>query len=219
MNFVEDKGNQDVERTLSDEILSEARRKAELAVSQAETSAREEMEKAVHEAETGRDEVLREAGRTIDHARLVHESGLRLEKRMRRLKVQGALIDEVFAAAGSRLAGGKTPTGTVVLNLAVEAVLAMGGDAFVVRLTKADLASSKDAFPAALADEVRRKSGREIRVTVADEPVPEAAGIVVETPDGRERVDNTLAARLVRRKEEIRFDLAKLLFPEEEESA
>jgi V/A-type H+-transporting ATPase subunit E len=211
---VEDKGSRDVEKTLSDEILSEARRKAGLAVGHAETSAREAVEKAEHEARAHADEVLREARQTIEHARAVSDSSLRLEERMRRLKLHGELIDEVFAAADAQLAAGKGKTGTSLLDLAVEAVLAMEGDSFVVRLTQQDFVPQKDAFPAALAQEVRRKSGREVRVVVADEPVPQAAGVIVETTDGRERVDNTFAARLVRRKEELRFSLAKLLFPE-----
>jgi vacuolar-type H+-ATPase subunit E/Vma4 len=85
-------------------------------------------------------------------------------------------------------------------------------------MTKADLASMNDAFPAALAEGVRKKSGREIHVAVADEPTSQAGGVIVETTDGRERVDNTFAARLARMKEEVRFDVAKLLFPEEEDA-
>jgi V/A-type H+/Na+-transporting ATPase subunit E len=219
VNCVDDKGRSpDVEKALAAEILAEGRRKAALAVSQAEASARQTMEKAVQEARTQADRVLGEASRTIDHARAVSHSSLRLEERMNRIKLEGRLIEEVFAAADAQLAGGKGKTGTSVLGLAVEAVLAMAGDAFVVRMAQADLASLKDAFPASLAEEVRNKSGREIHVTVADEPTPQAGGVIVETTDGRERVDNTFAARLARMKEEVRFDVAKLLFTEEEEA-
>jgi V/A-type H+/Na+-transporting ATPase subunit E len=208
----------DVEKALAAEILAEARSKAAAAVGQAEASAREAMEKAVGEARTQADQVLGEARRSIAHARAVSDSSLRLEERMNRIKLQGELIEEIFAAADAQLAGGKGKAGTSVLALAVEAVLAMEGDAFVVRMTQADLASLKDAFPASLADEVRRKSGREIRVVVADEPTPRAGGVIVETTDGRERVDNTFPARLARMKEGVRFDVAKILFPEEEEA-
>jgi V/A-type H+-transporting ATPase subunit E len=219
VNCVDDKGRSpDVEKNLAAEILAEARRKAALAVSQAEASARETMEKAVQEARTQADQVLRDARQTVGHARAVSGSGLRLEERMNRLKLEGRLIEEVFAAAFAQLAGGKGKAGTSVLDLAVEAVLAMEGDAFVVRMTKADLASMKDAFPAALAEGVRKKSGREIHVAVADEPTSQAGGVIVETTDGRERVDNTFAARLARMKEEVCFDVAKLLFPEEEDA-
>jgi len=213
-------GHRDVEKVLSEEILAEARRKAERAVTRAQLEGEKLVESAVKDAEALRHAVLEETRRRIERERQVFDSSLRLEERMRRLKTQGALIDEVFASAHLKLAAGKSKMETVVVNLAVEAVLAMKGSAFVVHLPPlgaADLESMKNTLPGAVAAAVRSASaGREVHLTVANTPAPIDHGVIVESEDGRERVDNSFATRLARMKGELRFDVAKLVFPEKE---
>lgn len=235
---MENKEHQDVEKILIEEILADARRKAERTVSRAEREGEKLVEGAAKDAETLREHVLHETQERIGRERRVSLSSLRLEERMRRLKTQGELIEEVFAQALGRLKGeqrdrragetGKIPPltsspapkdpATVVRRLAVEAVLAMSPDAsgFVLHLTERDLESMKNTLPDEVAAAVRQESGREVHVTTAPTARPIEGGVIVETEDGRERVDNSFVTRLSRMKEELRFDIAELLFPEKE---
>ncbi len=203
----------DTEKVLSDEILTDARRRAERTVKRAETEGRKLLEQALAEAGAAGDAERREVERRLARDRQVFEASLLQEERMRRLAAQGKLIDEAFAEALKRLAsreGGNYPK--VVRDLAVEAILAMRGDAFVLRLAKTDADALRPGLPGEVAAAVREKSGRAVTVTVSGEAGAFDAGVVVEAADGRQRVDNSFAGRLRRLRGELRFDVADALF-------
>ncbi|HUU43550.1 MAG TPA: V-type ATP synthase subunit E family protein [Planctomycetota bacterium] len=208
------------EDVLRDEILGDARRRAERTVKRAERDAGKTVEEAVKRAEAVRDRALDTARRRIARDGQVFASSLALEERMRRLKTQGALLVEVFDGAVERLRRreGFDP-GAVVREFAVEAVLAMTGDAFVLRLAKPDLDAMKPTLDVDTVEAVRKASGRQVTVTVAQEPVDIAAGVVVESADGSQQVDGSLTGRLDRLREELRFEVAGHLFPDAADAA
>jgi len=209
---VEEKKTDDVEKVLSDEILADARRRAERTVKRAEREGQKLIDRTLKKVEAVRKRVLRQTERRGERERHVFESGLTLEERMRRLRTQGQLLDEVFEKALERLRDrGSRDDRQVIRRLAVEAVLAMTGDAFVLRLAKDDLGEMKKGLPDEVAVAVRKQSDREVNVAVADRAAPIGGGVVVETSDGRQSFDNSFAGRLRRMKEELRFEVADVL--------
>jgi V/A-type H+/Na+-transporting ATPase subunit E len=62
----------------------------------------------------------------------------------------------------------------------------------------------------AVASAVKRLSGRS-RVTIDDEPIETIGGVVLTTPDGSVRFDNTFEARLERMKPVLRKEVAAVL--------
>ena len=213
-----DKKDEEVEKVLSEEILSDARRRAERTIKRAERSGGKILDRAKDEAEKVRDRVLEQAETRMERERHTFDSTLTLEERMRRLKAQGELLDEVFARALEHLEGRDgVDCPRVVRELAVEAVLAMTGDAFVVRLGPDDLKSMKGKLPAEVAAAVHEASGREVRVSAAERAAPITGGVIVETADGRQRFDNSFAGRLRRMADELRFEVAQVIFGADDE--
>jgi len=216
-----DKKREDVEKVLREEILEEARRKGDGLAKRAQEEAKILIEHVEREAEAVRAQVLKDAERRIARLRQVSDSGLVLRTRMRRLNVQGQLLDEVFSTALTRLSRSHRDAGfdygRVLKDLAVEAALAVGSGEMVLRLGQADLGRGEDslALAEAVVEEVRRKSGRTVRLTVPmdrDASGPIEGGVIVESADGRERFDNSFGGRLSRLEDELRFEVADVLF-------
>lgn len=217
---MEDRKREEVEDVLSEEILADARRKGERTVKRAEREGEKAVARAVKKAERVRRHVLQGAQKRIERERHVSESALRLEERMSRLKAEGALLDEAFNDALTRLhARDGFDYKRIVTELAVEAVLAMTGDDFVLRLAEAEPESIKRSLPREVARAVREKAGRAVKITVAGEAAPIETGVVVESTDGVQHFDNSFAGRLERMKGDLRTDIARVLFGETGEPA
>lgn len=211
--MAEDKTHEDVEKVLIDEILADARRRADRTVKRAEREGRKLIDRVVKEAQAVRDRVVERGQTGLDRERHVFDSTIVLEERMRRLNAQGRLLDEVFQEAMTQLAERHgTNYKTLVKDLVVEAVLAMTGDDFVLHLGKADLTSVKRGLRTEVTAAVREMSARTVRLTIADVPAHIQAGVVVASADGTQRFDNSFAARLERASDALRFEVAALLF-------
>ncbi len=214
------KDNRKVEDVLKDEILADARRRAERVLKRAGRDGERVARRELRKAEDLRKHHIEQAGARIERDKVVFASGLVLEERRRRLATQGQLIDEVFAQALERLRGREGfDYRAVVIRLAVEAVQAMQGDEFVLRLGEADLASMKNDLPAEVARTVKGPDGREVRLRVADDPAPIAGGVIVARADGCAEYDNSLAARLKRLSSDVRFEVADVLFGDDATAA
>jgi len=212
---VEEK-TKDSEKVLSDEILADARRRGERAVKRAEADAKKLIEQALAEAKAVGDAALADVERRLARERQVFDASLLHDERMRRLAVQGRLLDETFDRALERLRSREgCDYRAVVVNLAVEAIGEIGGDAFVLRPDAADLESMGATLPADAAASARRKIGRDVTVTAGPAAGRGIAGIIVESADGRRRVDNSFAERLRRMRDDLRFDVADVLFGSE----
>ena len=133
---------------------------------------------------------------------------------MRRLKAQGALIDETLDAALARLRAREGfDYARVLATLAAEAVLAMPGDAFVLRLAPRDVETmGRDDVTARVSAAVQETSGRDVTISVEPAGAAVQGGVVVETASGDRRVDNSFAGRLARMKDDLRFAVADVLF-------
>ena len=131
---------------------------------------------------------------------------------MRRLVAEGRLLDAAFAGALAKLRSREGFDYRRVLSrLAVDGIAAMRGDAFVLRLAKADaaLGASLAAEVAAAAGE---KTGCAVKVTVSEAPGAFEGGVIVESAAGSERVDNSFAGRMKRVEADLRFEVAEALF-------
>ena len=209
---MEDEKQQEVEKVLSEEILADARRRAERTVKRAEREGQKLVDDVVKRAEAVRRRVLERGKRRVEREQQMADSALALDERMCRLKGQGVLLDEVFTRAMTRLVEGRQPDyKAVVTELAVEGVLAMTGDEFVLHLGEKDLSSIKRGLCAEVSEAVRERSGRTVQLHIADAAAPIDAGVMVEGADGRQRFDNSFAGRLQRMKGELRFEVAQFI--------
>ena len=197
---------------LREEILADARRQAERTVRRAEREAEDALQKARKEADADCASRLDAARRETERRRNLVLAVIPVEEaRMRAQRIEEAL-EAIRDEARRRLAerGGEEYRRTLV-RLAAEAVSNMAGERFVLELGAADL----KAVGNGLADDVRKAVGREgLQIAVAPEPAAIEAGVLVRDDDGRQVVDNSLAARLERLWPALRLAIGARLVPD-----
>jgi vacuolar-type H+-ATPase subunit E/Vma4 len=193
---------------LRDEILGDARRQADRTIRRAERDGQALLQKARQEAEQARQDRLAQARRQADRARDLALARVPVEvARMRAERLEEAL-GRVRAEAEAHLKKRPADYGAMVANLAAEAIRAMDGRRFVLGLSESD----RGALAANLADEVRRRVGRDdLDIAVAEAPAPIEGGVIVRDADGRQVWDQGFEARLRRLWPELRRELGQRL--------
>lgn len=198
--------NPDTDEVLCGEILAEGRRKCEeilrgareqgealLARAQAEASRVRQARLAAGQAEAARRSDLILATVPVEAGRL---RTLRLESILEavRLEIRRRLLDRSGYDYREAL-----------VALAVEALGAMEGNAFVLKLSPADHAAVGVSLPA----EIRRRVARSrLELVTVEEPAITEGGLIVEDAEGRQIWDNRLGSRLERLWPELRRQMA-----------
>jgi vacuolar-type H+-ATPase subunit E/Vma4 len=189
---------------LTARILEKARVEAEEIVERAEKV-------AVRDISRVRDEMRAKAGTAeaeLEDRLAAGREALRAEnailERRRIMEKREEAIEDVFAAALERLRGDSSGADRAELlkRLVQEAVDALKLERVEVRLNASDreLALKENLF-----------DGLEgVSVSVAQEPLDSAGGVVVLDESGRIFFDNTFEARLERQREELRAKVAEI---------
>jgi len=199
------------EKVLSDEILKDAATKADRIRKRAEREAKKTLAAAATEAEAAQEKVLGVARGRADRAAQSILATVEQEAARDLAAAREAELDKMFEAARQRLLDRSAcDYPAVVAALAAQAIQAMAADGVTLELAEADRAMATEAW---LAD-IRRRVGRDVAITVSQEPAAIADGIVVRSADGHLLYDNSFAARLRRLKPELRRELAAKVFQE-----
>ena len=197
-------------KALADEILEDARRKAERNHERAGREARKILDAALADADRLTAGVLDAARRRAE--RLTKAAGATVGQEVRRdlLAAQENELAKLFDQALERLERRKGYDYPATLAaLAAEAIRAMDTGHVV-------LGFAEGVHPLATGEwlaEVRRRAGRDVAIDVSEEPEPIRGGVVVRSADGRLLVDNSFAARLARLRPDLRRQVAALVYP------
>ncbi len=193
------------------EINKEAEQKIQYLLSEAQKEAERIKAEARKRAEAKAEWILRKA-RTqaeIEKQRII--ASARLEVRKKRLQVQEELIREVIEALRERLADlPEEEYFPMIVDLTAKAAEELGSESIVVRSNEKTLNLLSEKLEE-FRKELAEKLGREVEVSLG-EPVKTIGSVIVETPDGTVRVDNTFEARIERFESELRAEIAKALF-------
>jgi len=197
--------DQNSTEVLREEILADARRESEEIVSRARQDAEVFLTKAAAEADQVRQEKLDHA-----HAEAARQSTLILATvpvetgRLRAARIE-ALLESVYEEACQRLLAREGfEYRETVIGLAYHAISQMAGDAFVAKVSEADRTILGDG----LADEIARRVGRPVSITISHDADITGGGVVVEDAEARQVWDNRLAKRLERLWPELRRQVA-----------
>ena len=199
----------DPQEVLSEEILGDARRRADREIARARTEAEKLVANAKAAAQAEMDKVLEAARARAEARRGMILRTVAQEVARGKLRARDGVLQRVLEQAGTRLQdlSGEQYRRSVI-SLALEAVRQMPADSFVLKVSVPP-GGALDAN--ALASEIKerlRADGRADSLSV--ELVPHASrGVVIESADGRMRWDNSYDARLRR----LRPDLRRFLFP------
>jgi V/A-type H+-transporting ATPase subunit E len=193
------------------EINREAEQKIGYILSEAQREAERLKEEAKKRAEAKAEWILRKAKTQaeIEKQRII--ANAKLEVRKRKLAVQEELISQVIESLKERLANlPEDEYFPMLVELTVKAVEELGVDKVVVRSNERTLKLIVERLTE-FREKLKEALGKDVEVIIG-EPVQTIGGVIVESADGKVRVDNTFEARIERFESELRATIAKALF-------
>jgi V/A-type H+-transporting ATPase subunit E len=100
----------------------------------------------------------------------------------------------------------------ILFNLIASASEVVAGDRLELVLNHRDRKTFDTKTLKEVGELVKQRTGRSISLVLADEPMQFLGGVVVRDLEKSVEIDNTLETKLNRLKEDIRVDVAKILF-------
>jgi len=210
-------------------IKGDAREEAEQILADAQARAEDIRRQAEAQADAEREAILQRARQEAEALRSHAAAAAQLEAQTLKLKRRELLLELVFADVRRQLASAPQwpDYEQIAHRLVREAVERLGAAEVLVRADErtrrvlddkalADLGTSLPpvggteggAFPP-----VGGTEGGPVRLH-AGEPLARGTGVVLETPDGHRRYDNTLETRLTRMQEGLRTPVYHILMGE-----
>ncbi|RLG92692.1 MAG: hypothetical protein DRO36_00615 [Candidatus Hecatellales archaeon] len=194
---------------IGEEILAEAQAEAKRRIEEAEKEAKEKIEKvkveAEKEAETVKAKALEEI-KTLEGRRL---SEARRVASIKMLEEKNNLIGKAFQEALKKLE--KTVESEAYIKSLcsiIETTALQLGEAEVrVRLNSKDLKRKNEILK-------NLKLPSNLKITVDNTPINTVGGCILETLDGKIRIDETFEARVAAAEKAIKKEIAKILFAE-----
>jgi V/A-type H+-transporting ATPase subunit E len=196
-------------QALGNAIMEEARQKVNQILADAQAQADSIHQQAQVQADTEREAILQ---RAREEAQALHEhtiAAAQLEAQRLKLKRREQVLERTLADARQQLASAPQwpDYEQIAKRLVREAVEHLGTGEVLVR---ADVGTRK-----MLDDQVLANLGRELGVRLrAGEALAQSTGVVLETPDGHRRYDNTLETRIARMRDGLRTPAYHILMGE-----
>ncbi|AEC51749.1 V-type ATP synthase subunit E [Pyrococcus sp. NA2] len=188
------------------EINREAERKIEYILNEARKEAEKIKEEAKRKAESRAEWIIRRAKTQAELEKQRIIANARLEIRRKRLAVQEEIISKVLEEVRKRLENmSEDEYFESVKALLKEAVSELNERKVRVMSNEKTL-----SLIGARIEEIKAELG-DVSIELG-EVIKTIGGVVVETEDGRIRIDNTFEARMERLEGEIRSTIAKVLF-------
>jgi V/A-type H+-transporting ATPase subunit E len=179
----------------TEHILDDARARAEGLHQQAEAQANAEREAILQRA--------RQKAETL-HSHAM--AAAQLEAQTLKLKRREQLLEHIFASARQQLTSAPEwpDYEQIARHLVREAAERLGADEVLMH--------ADEGTQEVLNDDVLADLGKELGVHLrAGEPLTQGTGLVLETPDGHRRYDNTLETRLARTQNTLRAPVYHIL--------
>lgn len=197
--------NQDSGGVLREEILVEARKKGDEIVAKAMREAETLLAKAAAEAEGLRQEKLEQARREAARRTELILATVPVEAgRLRAARVE-ALLEAVHDQALEQLLDRSGfDYRESIINLATDAIRKMAGIDFIVKVLETDHTTLGDD----LAEQIERRAGRPVHVSLSLEQGDSGAGVVIVDGQGRQVWDNRFIKRMERLWPEMRRQIA-----------
>jgi V/A-type H+-transporting ATPase subunit E len=145
-------------------------------------------------------DIRAEGEKRITIMRNIHLSEARRMTRKSILNAKEELIQQCFDQAQDRLQNLSGDEYRKIMNGLIDQSLKLVGNKGIVTLTRSEDKAIFSTMP---------------NITVKPDIIPGLGGLIMESQDGKIVVDNTFKALIRRQKEDIRTEVAKILYPEE----
>ncbi len=185
-------------QTEADQILADARQKADAIRKQAQ-----------EQAEAERKRILDDANREADRIRSQAVSTAQMKARTMQLEGREELLNNVFSKAHSMLATMQQwpDYDQIARRLLEEALSHLRVDQAIVRADP----KTRSVLTDQVLDEISKAAGTRLEM---GDPLQHGMGVTVETTDGHRQYDNTLETRLSRSQNALRLPVYHILMGE-----
>ena len=195
-------------QVLQQAIIAIAQKEAQSLLDEARSKADAIRKKGEARAEAESTAILHAAEQQVPHLIEQAAAKAQVEAQMLKLQRREEVIARTFTATRQRLSTLPQRAGyaAIVRRLLDEAIAVLDSDTCIVHTDAQTQALLTDALLA----EIERERHVTLRL---GEPLADdsSAGIVLTTPDGRRRYDNTFAARLARAADDLRAEVYHIL--------
>ena len=194
---------------LTEAVLSEAHTEADKIIEEAKAAAEKIRRQAQEEADNEYNALIERARQNAERVRRQEIASAQLNARTMQLGEREKLLVKVFDAAGQQLSSIQqwSDYGKISSSLLREALTNLH--------VKSVLIHADETAQKFFTDPVLKKLADELKIELRlGEPLKQNTGVVIETPDGRLRYDNTLETRLSRLQNSLRTSVYHLLMGE-----
>lgn len=199
-------------QALSRAVMTEARGEAEQTLTEARQKAEAIRSEAEKQAQAERAKILENANKEAARLRGQTVAAAHLKARTMQLEQRELMLNKVFEQAMQRLVEIQKngSYADIVINLLKESLQRLGSDSAIVL---ADEKARQVLTPERL-EQLAQETG--VKLQLGD-PLKKGMGVVVQTPDGHRRHDNTLETRMSRLQDSLRNPVYQLLMGESNE--
>ena len=198
----------------TDDILTNARMRAQNIIREAETESQRASEEAKTTISREAENVIRNARADADAVKRRQISEARHRSKLREQKEKERIMHDVLELAKKRafdVVRDDTKYIPLLTDLIESGIRELGSKSATVHLTETDLARMK-AFN--LEQRVNKGLSGETKVEWSREPIAASGGAIVSSPDGTIRIVNTLDQRLEALQPNLLIEAGKSLFGE-----
>ena len=187
-------------------VQSEARAEAEQILAEAKLKAQTVQQSAQNQAATERAQILERAAQEAERIRGQAIANAQLKARTLQLEHRERLLNNVFAAARQQLPAVQQQAdyAQIARHLLREALIHLGADEVRIRADE----QTRLLFTDQLLAEISKELGMQLQLGA---PLKEGTGVIVETLDGHRQYDNTLEARLNQLQSTLRYSVYQVL--------
>ena len=181
-------------------IEEDSNREAERILSEAKKEVKRKIKEAERKAKDDGDKILLRAEREIENWKKSQIAKIKQQIKKQILNKKEEVITESFDRAKETL---KKLSGegyrSIIKNLIEIGIRDVGRDCIVAPSRDEDIAVA-----------------RELGINVSNKRINAIGGVIIKSEDGKITIDNTFEAIIERKKEDIRSEIGKLLFMEED---
>ncbi|MCX8111291.1 MAG: V-type ATP synthase subunit E family protein [Syntrophorhabdaceae bacterium] len=190
---------------LREEILADARKKADEIVSDARQEAEDILSNAEAESKRIRQEIIDQAKAEADRKSELILASVRVETGRLRAERIESLLESIYEEATKKILDSEDiDLSEVLVTLASDAISKMWGDFFILRFSDSRHSISGDM----LIQKILERVGKPLTISVSEERDIASPGIIIEDNEGRQIWDNRLLERLKRLWPELRRKIA-----------
>ena len=196
---------------ITNEVLGDVQKEAEAVISQAENEAKETLKKAKEEADENYKTIINQAETKAETERRRISSITEVENRNRLLQTKENLVDQAFDKALKKLKDFTTTKQyqNYVIELIEKVAKGMGRKDIVIQVNTRDKAwLTEDTL-----DRLSKKIHCKLKLSSQSENF--IGGFKIQTEDGKITYDSTMDGQLQDLKEDLRVEVAKILFQKE----